>query len=69
MYIKVNNSSQVINMDDYVLINDLAFHMRRIELSALKDGDNYYTKDEVQELVKGQLDVDSFVTENNSEPL
>ena len=65
MYIKVNNSSQVINMDDYVLINDLAFHMRRIELSALKDGDNYYTKDEVQELVKGQLDVDSFVTENN----
>lgn len=65
MYIKVNNSSQVINMDDYVLINDLAFHMRRIELSALKDGDNYYTKDEVQELIKGQLDVDSFVTENN----
>lgn len=65
MYIKVNNNSQVINMDDYVLINDLAFHMRRIELSALKDGDNYYTKDEVQELIKGQLDVDSFVTENN----
>ena len=65
MYIKVNNSSQVINMDDYVLINDLAFHLRKINLSSLKDGDNYYTKDEVQELVKGQLDVDSFVTENN----
>lgn len=65
MYIKVNNSSQVINMDDYVLINDLAFHLRKINLSSLKDGDNYYTKDEVQELVKGQLDVDSFITENN----
>lgn len=65
MYIKVNNSSQVVNMDDYVLINDLTFHMRKVELSALKDGDNYYTKDEVQELIQGELDVDNFITENN----
>ena len=67
MYIKVNNSSKVINIDDYVLIADLVDHLKNIiakdELE-VEDffGDDYVTREELQGVLRGENDLLGYVT-------
>ena len=70
MYIRVNNnSSQIINMDDYLLKKNLRLFMDDIELKDLSDGNNYYTKDEIQDILNGDLDLKNYVTDDKLESL
>ena len=63
MYIKVNNGSQVVNMDAYALIDKLNIYMDNVEVKDLKDGNNYYTKEEIVNLLEGQYSFEGFITE------
>ena len=69
MYIRVNNSSQIINMDDYLLKKNLRLFMDDIELKDLSDGNNYYTKDEIQDILNGDLELKNYVTDDKLESL
>lgn len=63
MYIKVSNGSQVVNMDAYALIDKLNIYMNNVEVKDLKDGNNYYTKEEIVNLLEGQYSFEGFITE------
>ena len=63
MYIKVSNGSQVINMDAYALIDKLNIYMNNVKVKDLKDGNNYYTKEEIVNLLEGQYSFEGFITE------
>ncbi len=63
MYIKVSNGSTVMNIDDYALINKLKIYTKAdVEVKDLKDGENFYTKEQIDNLLEGIEGLSGFIT-------